>query len=141
MSIYTHKNKEVLNRIVRIDITDYIQQFLIERKKIELFTPKIANLEQVSYIREELNRAENTTFKSFKDLHGLYYWNVQKVDFVPSNLGEDRGFLFYFVCNGCERQVKYLYEYSSCESPLCRHCCHLKYRKKVIKKSLQIVLG
>lgn len=140
-SLYNHKNKEILDRIIRIDITDYVQAFLIERKKIDWFAPKVANWDQVSYIKEELNKPENTTYKSMRDLQGFYYWNVQKVDFVPSNLGEGRGFVFYFVCSECERRVKYLYEYSSCASPLCRICCRLKYRKKKIKNQSIIVLG
>ncbi|MEI6396589.1 MAG: hypothetical protein WCO48_00735 [Candidatus Taylorbacteria bacterium] len=50
----------------------------------------------------------------------------QKVDYVSSNL--DKGYIFYFICSGCRRRVKYLYEHDPFDSPLCRVCCKLGYK-------------
>jgi hypothetical protein len=126
--MYSPKNKNKTLQINRrIDITDYFQDALseIEGKgyRFDFRHPL-----DVKRLRELMNDKRNTTFKSTRDIQsGFYYWDEQRVDFIPSNLGRERGFIFYFICNGCCRRVKYLYEYSSCESPLCRICCGLKY--------------
>ncbi len=79
-------------------------------------------------MKEMMDDPKNTTFKSPRDFRdGSYYWHRQEVDYVPSNLR--RGFIFYFICNECGRRVKYLYEYSMLESPICRICCRLSYRQ------------
>ena len=126
---YQHKNKELLNRLEKIDITEFIRRFLIlHRKKEWWLPPKISSFNQAQELKDLLNQPENTEYKSMHDLQGEPYWDRQDVDFVPSNLGEGRGFVFYFVCNGCQNRVKYLYQYSYCNTPLCRSCCHIKYK-------------
>jgi hypothetical protein len=80
-------------------------------------------------MKELLDKPEYTTFKSMRDIQdGSRYWNEQKVDYTPSNLGSGRGYLFYFICNGCRRRVKYLYDYNFCHPPLCRTCCRIGYK-------------
>jgi len=82
--------------------------------------------EEVRYMKELLNNPEYTRFKSTRDIiTHLPIWDRQRVDYIPSNLG--KGFIFYFVCNGCGQRVKYLYEYSTIKPPLCRVCCGLGY--------------
>ncbi|MGD0328497.1 MAG: hypothetical protein ABSB00_02155 [Minisyncoccia bacterium] len=113
----------------RKDITDYIRTFVWHmRDRGRIFNTR--HLGEVKNMVEQINLPENTAFKSARDIHGGYlYWDRQKVEFVPSNLGPDRGYIFYFRCNGCYRRVKYLYEYSMLESPLCRICCRLQYEQ------------
>jgi hypothetical protein len=84
--------------------------------------------EEVKYLMEFLNNPAYTTFKSGRDSRtGKYFWNEQRVDCIPSNLGMGHGFISYFRCNGCNRRVKTLYEYSTLKSPLCRICLDLDY--------------
>jgi len=120
-----HKNT-VNSTYPRIDIRDYVTNFLqhIREKEGRMFNTnhdgEVANMKQL------LNDPKYTAFKSTSILNdGIPFWHKQNVDCVPSNLG--RGAVFYFICNGCNRRMKYLYRYSELESPLCRVCCRLQY--------------
>lgn len=131
-----HKNSEITNRLQRIDITDYLNKFIFSRRKEDWWwSPKLNSLKQAIEIKDLLNDPANTSYKSLRSLDGTPYWHIQLVDFISSNLGEGRGYLFYFICNGCKDRVKYLYEYSMCETPLCRQCCRLRYRKPTLISS------
>jgi hypothetical protein len=127
---YDHKNKEVRERFHRIDIAEYVRTFLLELARLEK-KPfiKLNSLSAMDRVKGLLNIPENTTFKSLSDIRtGFPYWEEQQVDCIGSNLG--RGYIFYFICNGCGRRSKYLYEYSMTLSPLCRVCCRITYRRK-----------
>jgi len=128
MTTYTHKKTSILERIVPINITDYIRQGIFELKR-KGFCFNFSHPLEANRLKELLNDSKNTTFKSGRDpMDGLNYWYEQKVVFVRSNLGHDRGVLFYFLCNSCHKRVKYLYEYNSLYPPLCRKCCMLGYK-------------
>jgi hypothetical protein len=128
MTTYTHKKTAILERIVPINITDYIRQGIFELKRKGLCFNFSHPLE-AERLKQLLNDPRNTTFKSTRDpADGLYFWHEQNVTFIRSNLGHDKGAIFYFLCNSCHRRVKFLYEYSSCYPPLCRKCCRLGYK-------------
>lgn len=128
MNTYTHKNKGILERIIPLNITDYIKQGIFElRRKGICFN--LSNPLEAGRLMDFINDPQNTSFKSGRDpMDGYYYWHEQKVDFVRSNLGNDKGSIFYFICNNCHKRVKYLYEYNSLYPPLCRKCCQLGYK-------------
>jgi hypothetical protein len=85
---------------------------------------RIRSLAEAETIKNMMNNPSNF-FTSLQNIQS-YHQNWQTFDFVPSNLG--RGYLFYFVCDRCERRVKYLYMLSNSHVYLCRTCCKLKYR-------------
>ena len=123
-----HKKKTGVEVQGRHDITDYVRNFKRHMRNTRGRVFDLRNRGEVECMKDLMNRPENTTFKSLKDIwDGNYYWYDQKVDFVPSNLR--RGFIFYFICNECERRVKYLYEYAITAAPLCRTCCRLSYEQ------------
>jgi hypothetical protein len=125
---YHCQNKWIIGRIERINITDYLRIFLLKLATKEKGSCNLSEKFQAERIKGLLNIANNTAFKSIGEIEtGIPYWNEQRVDYVPSNLG--RGFLFYFICNQCGRRVKYLFEYSSIKEPVCRRCCRLSYKK------------
>ena len=126
---YDHKNKETLGRFHRIDITNYVATFLSELAEREKKSSiRLKTHGDADRIKGLLNIPKNSIFKSLRNFHtDLPYWIEQRVDYVPSNLS--RGYIYYFLCNGCGRRVKYLHEYHSTLSPLCRLCCHLTYRR------------
>ncbi len=132
MRISQHKKIFNSSGYLRFTIGDYVRNFKINIREKEGRILNTNHEGEVSYMKGLLNNPRYTTFKSiavFND--GIPYWNEQKVDYVPSNLR--RGFIFYFICNGCERRAKHLYEYSTLESPLCRVCCRLKYEAPTYK--------
>lgn len=125
--MYGKKNTSVTVQ-GRFDITEYVHTFVMHMRNTRGRIFDRRRFGEVENMKELMNRPENTTFKSMRDFRdGGYFWDHQDVDFVPSNL--KRGYIFYFLCNGCGRRVKYLYEYSSLESPLCRICCRLSYQQ------------
>ncbi len=119
--------KRTVDELWRISSTDYVRTGLseLERKGYRF---DFRNPLEAKRFRDMLNNPENTRFKSMRDLkEGFYFWDKQEVDFVLSNLGHERGAIFYFRCNRCRRRVKYLYESSPTYTPLCRKCCYLSY--------------
>jgi len=118
--------KNTVNTYPQINIKGYVKSFLlnIREKEVRIFNINCPG--DVAYMKELINTPAYTTFKSARDVWtGNYYWNEQKVDYDRSNLG--RGYIFYFICNGCRRRAKYLYEYNILHSPVCRICCGLGY--------------
>lgn len=130
MTIKTPQVVEEENIIERIDISDYLRTFLHELSNKENKRIEVKSELDALRIKELMNIPENTTFKSLDDIRGQQpYWKYQKVDCVPSNLGRGRGYLFYFICNSCERKVKFLYFHTYTEPPMCRKCYRLPYSK------------
>ena len=122
------RKKPAITVLDRKDITDYVRAFVWNMRQARGRVYNIRHRMEVQNMVEDMNKPSNTTFKSMRDFRGGdYFWHEQKVDFVASNLG--RGFIFYFRCNGCGRRVKYLYEYSMLDTPLCRICCRLRYEQ------------
>lgn len=128
--MYGENNNNSIAGVDRVYVNDYLRTFLrelseLEHRKIDLVTKGGA-----LRIKELMNIPQNTTFKSLNDFRsGQPYWDEQEVDCIPSNLGKNRGFIFYFICNRCRRKVKYLYFLSSLDAPLCRLCCRLQYNQ------------
>lgn len=122
--------KQSIIEAERITIAEYLRAFLDELAGKESRRAQINSRFQAERIKGLMNMPENTTFKSIADLRtGYPYWYEQAVDFVPSNLGKDKGFIFYFICNSCGRRRKDLYFPSMIDEPLCRVCCRLQYKQ------------
>ena len=117
----------------QVDISKYLDTFLSVQKRKEWWIPcPVRTLNEAMQIKEYMAISTKPWFKTLQiEFSG---WSRQSVDFVTSNLGESHGFIFYFVCNRCNRRAKYLYEYDVNESPLCRRCCRLSYKPKLTKK-------
>lgn len=114
----------------RINVSDYVRAFRRHIEHTQGRTIRGNHRGEAEHLRELLNIPENTTPKSFRDIQtGEYFWGEQRVEFVPSNLGNGRGQVWYFYCNRCGSRVKHLYEISMLSSPLCRTCCRLSYKQ------------
>ena len=112
----------------KIDITEYVTTFLIKLSEIEGSRVKVNTNTDAIRVGHLINNPRFTTFKSLNDMQtGQPFWNEQKVVYSPSNLGVNKGYIFYFRCNGCDRIVKYLYKYTELRAPLCRKCCRIPY--------------
>ncbi len=120
-----YRKTNIREVVDRVEIKDYVANFLAS--SYPYARKKVADVEEAMFIKAQMDIPENTKFKSFKDMDGRPYWHEQKVDFVKSNLRGEKGVIFYFLCNGCRKRVKYLYLFSFTHEPLCRICCNLKY--------------
>ena len=130
MTTYRYKtieqaDKDFIERVERINITDYVKTFVLSYNKKHNIKLKTNYSTGVEYLKTLLNSSQERVCPYLEQLNGFFYWNTQKVDFVPSNL--HKGYLFYFVCSYCERRVKYLYRYKTYNEPSCRTCCDLEY--------------
>lgn len=125
--MYVPQNiKTNIRAIDRIQIEDFLSHFL---QMSGPFGVKMRNRGEADVIREQINLQNNPQFWHIKSIDGHSYWSNQKVDFVESNLGAERGVIFYFLCNSCNRRTKYLYFLSYTREPLCRICYNLKYNQ------------
>ena len=127
MPTYRDNAKEFMDRVERVDITDYVQTFLIGFRKKHGNILKMNSVGEAGYLKQLLNSPQGKVCSPFENLNGFFYWNTQKVDFVPSNLGGSKGFLFYFICSYCGSRAKYLYRHRTYDEPSCRACCKLGY--------------
>ncbi len=57
------------------------------------------------------------------------YMNKINLTYTKSNL--KKGFVFWFICNLCDRKVRYLYFPPNSEVMACRRCHRLAYRKQI----------
>jgi hypothetical protein len=115
----------------RINIFVYLRRFLDELWQLEGSKTKLTSEFDALRVKGLMNNPKNTTFKSLNDMRsGQPFWREQEVDYIVSNLGKGKGYIFYFICTRCDRRVKYLYEYSFFDPPLCRKCCQIPYRPK-----------
>jgi hypothetical protein len=127
--MYTGLNQKI-TEWARISPSYYLKCFLNELSEMESNKIIINNLGVASQIKLLLNSGVVLSFKSLQKLHnGFCDWYRQGVDFVPSNLG--RGYVWYFLCNKCDRRAKFLYyreDFAGYASePLCRICGSLQY--------------
>ncbi len=128
--MYGEKERGHITGVESIGISDYLRAFLQELYTMESSRTELRTLGEATRIKGLMNIPENTLFKSLKDMRsGQPYWYEQEVDFIPSNLGKNRGFTFYFICNSCQRRVRHLYFLSPFNEPLCRLCGHLHYKQ------------
>lgn len=117
--------------IDRIDIRDYLKTFMREQSKRDGRIIVIKDGFDAMRINQLMNKPENTTFKSAISIGGgVPYWHFQKVTCLRSNLGLEKGYVFYFICYSCEKRAKYLYFESYLETPVCRKCSGLPYRSQ-----------
>jgi hypothetical protein len=118
-------DKDFMSEVERLDITDYVQTFVRNYNKQRGIKLQTEYLSGVQYLKGLLNASQDKVVPYLEKIDGFFYWNTQKVDFVPSNLL--KGYLFYFICIYCDRRVKYLYRHKTYEQPSCRTCCKLGY--------------
>lgn len=128
--MYKSPKKPSLQVTDHVTITDFVREFLHLLAKCEGGPIKLNNEIDITRVRALINDPAFTTFKSPMRLDAnCPYWNEQEIVTMPSNLGPEKGCLFYFVCNRCGRRTKFLFFYSILESPICRQCCRLPYKQ------------
>jgi len=129
MYMETNKKEPIIDTD-RITISEYLRVFLAELAIKEMCEIKINSRSQAERIKSLINIPKNTVFKSLAGFRSsIPYWHEQEVDFVPSNLGKNKGFIFYFICNSCGKLRKDLYFPSMISEPRCRTCCRLQYKQ------------
>lgn len=128
--MYNSRNqppKEVYNQI---NISEYVKLCLMELSHIEGRRAKINTYPEAQRIKILMNDPQSILFKVLSDLElGFPCRSVHKVMCYPSNLGTNKGYVFFFICAGCGQRKKYLYVYNYVRPLLCRQCCRLPYRQ------------
>jgi len=97
---------------------------------------KDVDFKDESSIRKFIDLVKNTIGVNFtQETNNEVYQskpNPINLTYTKSNLG--KGFIFWFICNGCGRKVRFLYFTPYSEELLCRTCHRLTYRKQNLKK-------
>ncbi len=126
--MFANKYERRLDAVIdTIDISDYVMRFLDELAKSESRRTTIRDESDAFRIKTLMDYRANTTPESMLELSSQPYWKYQKVSYVRSNLGDRRGFTFYFICEKCGRNAKRLYYHTYVAPPICRRCFGLPY--------------
>ena len=84
----------------------------------------VSTEQELELLIDMLNNPKMRVYGSLMNVQSHHqYW--QSFSYVKSNLG--RGYIFYFICDGCERRVKHLYMPDGSSQFLCRLCHRLYY--------------
>ena len=90
------------------------------------------NLNEEADVQKFIKFVEiNTTLNLKQEINGKAEYstpNRLKLTYTKSNL--KKGFIFWFICNGCNRKTRFLYFPAFSESLLCRQCHRLVYEKQ-----------
>jgi len=125
----------------KINSTDTLFGFLKEVTNSELLLPsqvelsgcRIRTLDEATWVLNTINTPQSR-YSSLRNIQSDgECW--QTWDFVPSNLG--KGYLFYFICDGCRERVKHLYNPDGQFRYLCRTCHGVSYPTKRQQEIMQ----
>lgn len=107
-----------------------VRNYLLQRPKPVV--PVVLNLNREEDVKKVIEQMElGTTINLTKDGFGETEYsepNHIKMTYTKSNLG--KGFVFWFMCNMCNRRVKYLYFPPNSSILACRRCHRLAYDKQ-----------
>ena len=125
----------------KINSTDTLFGFLKEVKESELLLPsqvdlrdcRIRTFDEATWVLNTINTPQSR-YSSLRNIQSDRE-NWQTWAFVPSNL--ERGYLFYFVCDGCRERVKHLYNPDGQFRYLCRTCHGVSYPTKHQREIMQ----
>jgi len=121
--------KPLVENAVKLNISTIIRNCIIDCKQLfknkyseELSLKYEVNIQKfVSLIEEYTNftvtRAGETTYRT-----------GTKITYTHSNLS--RGFIFWFICDGCQNKVRNLYLPTHSDKFLCRNCHNLMCKKQ-----------
>lgn len=130
LCVYTHRfsERQHVGEVERIDSFAALQLFLEDLTTLEKRSEKIqlTTRGEMTRIMALMNGAGSDARSLFPLYSKQSGW--QTFDFVPSNLGI--GYLAYFICQRCERRVRYLYRPEPTEPYYCRICYRIIYRTK-----------
>lgn len=117
----------------RISSTDFIVGFINEVRFNKgtqldwLEDSRIRSEWEANTLLEWINNPDfKKTNNSLLNIQGTHDYR-QQMAYIPSNFGRGKGYIFYFICNGCERRVKYLYMLKNSSIFRCRECNKLRY--------------
>jgi hypothetical protein len=129
-----HYRYRRVDRSARIKSTDAVFNFIQEVKDSDIVIPdnvlledyRIRTVHEADWILNSMN-TPHTFYSSLLSIQCIHQ-SWQCFDYLYSNLG--RGFVFFFVCNGCRRRTLHLYMPDGLFTYLCRHCHKLSYPTK-----------
>ena len=87
---------------------------------------RVTDKDEAKIILREINEPGGTDYLALQEIQA-YHDVWQQMDYVESNI---RGYLFYFICSGCEARVRYLYQPNYGYHWRCRECHGLRYKRE-----------
>ena len=120
---FEKRKAKILERISAQDYMWRLQHGMVSREAAESMVRVSSN----AFVIHWPKGASNVGLHNLTDVTGELCWKGQCVEYVPSNLGRNRGIIWYFICKDCLRRVKHLYFDNYLRAPLCRRCCSIPY--------------
>jgi len=124
--MYKTRQERLAKKTRSFSAKDHLYDFLDELSEMEKGEVSLKTYQGAERIKFLMNTPTNK-FRTLSDRQYQGYW--QEIDFVPSNLGPNKGFLAYWICCHCSRRVKYLYQLELEPPPYCRDCNNLVYEQ------------
>jgi hypothetical protein len=122
--------RPVVEESQKISAAICVRNYLFERP-IPIGSQKI-DLNNEQNVKDLISDIEGGTTFNLKQQNGLdndyTEPNRVKLTYSKSNLG--KGFVFWFICNICNKRVKYLYFPPNSTVLACRNCHRLTYDKQ-----------
>lgn len=124
--------RPIVEESQRISAGVCVRNYLLVVKEHALIGDKRFDLNDEESVKSLLENIEaGTTFNLKQEKYGNIEFSEQnraKLTYTKSNLG--KGYIFWFICNLCERRVRFLYIPSSSQILACRICHRLAYDKQ-----------
>lgn len=128
---YRYNDRPRINRNRRLDVTALIREMKLEMKEKYKLDPEFTDPRSgigANMIKHYFEMPH--LFDCLIELMVQHQPRIQ-VDYIKSNI---RGFIFYFICNDCERRVRHLYQIRDKGRWACRRCHFLGYERRFKRK-------
>ncbi len=130
---FNHNKKPIVENSMEVSASVFVRNNLIglsEPYKTKFGTP--VDLKDETSLRRFLDLIEEkVTWNLKQERNGQVEYsepNKVKMTYTKSNLG--KGFIVWFICNGCGRKARSLYIPPNSPVSLCRVCHRLNYEKQ-----------
>lgn len=128
---HNHETRQI-NLAYRISSTAFIAGLIEEIRETDnihstwLQDSRVSDEKEADIIVDIVNNPTVPQYCAILNIQGQHDY-TQQITYVPSNLGRGKGYIFYFICNGCGQNTKYLYMLANGSIFRCRGCNRLRY--------------
>jgi hypothetical protein len=123
-----------------VNVSVFVRKMLIDIKPFfkEIYKRDI-DLRNEEDVKKFIQLSKKITVNLKEEINGQIKEskkNTVQLTYTKSNL--NKGFIFWFICNGCGQKTRFLYFPPNSEDLLCRNCHRLTYEKNNKKKDKQV---
>ena len=138
----SYNKKHIVEESQQVNAISVINNYLLDRKQQK--DSKKVDMNSEEQVSDLLKEAESNITINLRQNEGVgrepSYSTLNNIKFMhtKSNLG--RGFIFWFMCNLCNKKKRYLYFPPNSEVLACRTCHNLSYQQRNESKSYRNII-